>query len=46
MHVNKGDGPAVAGEPAGRTRSVKSEQSEATRAALIATARAMFAQRG
>lgn len=42
MHVNAGEGDAAAEPP----RSAKAEQSEATRAELMATARAMFAQRG
>jgi AcrR family transcriptional regulator len=40
MHVNDDE------VQAGRTRTAKAEQSEATRAALLATARAMFAERG
>ena len=42
MHVNTGESGG-AGEPA---RSAQAERSEATRAALLQTARAMFAQRG
>src|SRR6516164_3359363 len=40
MHVNDDE------VQAGRTRTAKAEQSEATRTALLATARAMFAERG
>src|SRR5262249_34523696 len=45
MHVKR---QATLGDEGGggRARTAKAEQSEATRAALMATARAMFAQRG
>src|SRR6266566_4326676 len=53
MHVKSGD-HAPTGQGAGeagpadaaQTRTLKAEQAEATRAALIAAARALFAERG